>query len=166
MNPIQMWFYVKNRYLNVKTLFCIILYSNGEEWMRWIYFSAILLLIIYTTFCDTFLQADTHLDFLSLISIVFLSEYLKLVPSTTKYNHQDLMQCVSMAVRQFLSAFNRLRLHPNDLFGFFFFYQNACFLLLKISIDFEETIFIFDKHVNAVFIMIFTLCTTKVNLMA
>lgn len=156
-----MWFYVKNRYLNVKTLFCI--YSNGEEWMRWIYFSAILLLIIYTTFCDTFLQADTHLDFLSLISIVFLSEYLKLVPPTTKYNHQDLMQCVSMAVRQFLSAFNRLRLHPNDLFGFFFFYQNACFLLLKISI--EETIFIFDKYVNAVFIMIFTLCTTKVNLM-
>lgn len=53
---------------------------KGEEWMRWIYFSAILLLIIYTTFCDTFLQTDTHLDFLSLISIVFLSEYLKLVP--------------------------------------------------------------------------------------
>ncbi|XP_022323056.2 sodium/bile acid cotransporter 7-like isoform X1 [Crassostrea virginica] len=34
--------------------------------------SAILLLIIYTTFCDTFQQTDIHLDFLSLLSIVFL----------------------------------------------------------------------------------------------
>ncbi|XP_062612126.1 sodium/bile acid cotransporter 7-like isoform X1 [Saccostrea cucullata] len=34
--------------------------------------SAVLLLIIYTTFCDTFSHAEINLDFLSLISIVFL----------------------------------------------------------------------------------------------
>lgn len=78
-------------------------------------FSAILLLIIYTTFCDTFLQTDTHLDFLSLISIVFLSEYLKLDPPTTKNKHQNLMQFISMAIRQFLSDFNSLKLHSNKI---------------------------------------------------
>lgn len=34
--------------------------------------SAILLLIIYTTFCDTFANEDINIDFISLMSIVFL----------------------------------------------------------------------------------------------
>ena len=59
-------------FIEFKMLYPLI---QSVYYMRSICFSAILLLIIYTTFCDTFQQTDIHLDFLSLLSIVFLSEY-------------------------------------------------------------------------------------------
>lgn len=108
---------------------------KGEEWRRWIYFSAILLLIIYTTFCDTFLQTDTHLDFLSLISIVFLSEYLKLVPPLTIYKHQNLIQFMSLiAVRQF---FIGLQLSKIALNAIQMIYQCFFFFLTKMHFFFR-----------------------------
>lgn len=61
--------------------------------------SAILLLIIYTTFCDTFLQTDTHLDFLSLISIVFLIVIL---------------QCALLGLIFFITTQPWLDFHPTD----------------------------------------------------
>lgn len=46
-------------------------------------------MIIYTTFCDTFSQAEIDLDFISFISIVFMSKYtLCIIISKTLLDYQ------------------------------------------------------------------------------
>lgn len=48
-------------------------------------FSCILLLIIYTTFCDTFSNANIGIDFISLMSVIFLSKLLFCILETTSF---------------------------------------------------------------------------------
>ncbi|XP_048778874.1 sodium/bile acid cotransporter 7-like isoform X3 [Ostrea edulis] len=61
--------------------------------------SAILLMIIYTTFCDTFSQAEIDLDFISFISIVFMIVIL---------------QCALLWMVFYITTRSWLNFHPKD----------------------------------------------------